>query len=180
MACQNPNCDCKNTGCSCMKQSAKVSCGCSMSKVSAGSMSKASTGFEIRHPFKPGYKKGQSDLQRMTDGRVSPFRTARYLPSKDLYAEHLRYGLAKGILSPSMLTMFGLDKMAYLPMTPRFVRTAEGTYIAGTNTFGPPHTMPPYKCNSEVIFALAAALKNGLISRGTVALIGLDPDHVRS
>lgn len=121
-----------------------------------------------------------SDLDRMMRRKPSPFRTRRYPMAQDPYGEHLRYGLAKGILSSSHLRQMGLDHMGYQPMAPRFVQTAEGTMIGGTNTSYPPQSAKPYNCRSEVIAALAYGLKYGLVTYDMVAAIGLDGSAIRT
>lgn len=113
-------------------------------------------------------------------GPPQPFRKNRYPASKDPYAEHLRYGLAKGYLSAVMLAQIGLDAMYYLPPAPQFVRTDKGLMISGTNTAFPPESQKPYKCKSDVIASLAYALKYGIFKDDLVAAIGLDPAAIRS
>jgi hypothetical protein len=113
-------------------------------------------------------------------GPPQPFRTNRYPASKDPYVEHLRYGLAKGLISASMLTQIGLDAMRFLPERPRFVSTAQGLVIAGTRTDAAPTSPKPYACKSDVIASIAYGLKYGVLTYDTVAAMGLDPYAIRT
>jgi hypothetical protein len=163
-----------------------ASCGCGGAcgrKAATGAPKSYKEIFKNRaSSFKPGVQVRGTDLERMTSGmpQPEPFRTNQYNPSQDPYGEHLRYALAKGLLSSMMLAQIGLDAMGYQPVQPAFVQTGEGTMIAGTNTSFPPRSSEPYDCRSQVIASLAFGLKYGLLNYADIARIGLNPLAIRS